>query len=256
MFGFLFGLIGSLFVNVARIVLDVVRAVAPIFQAVWNGINFVISRIGENAGRFFRAIAGGLRHVWDGVLRPVIDAVSRLVAKVRAFLERVFAPIRKAFEWVNNLLDTIWTKVISPILDAIEKVRAVLRILAELGVPFAGVLERVLATIEQRIFNAFREVRTWVNTVEGWFDLLLDPRGWIRSTPFLMTVWRYGGNIVNLLAKLGFDPRHEMQIEAFRRQYELTPPSEIAREVTTGEGHYRITAQMAVARLRSRRFGV
>lgn len=249
-------LIGSLFANVGRIVMDVIRAIGPIFQAVWNGINVVIRTIGENAGRFFRTIANGLRSVWDGVIKPVVDAVWKVIDKFKQFLDRVFAPIRAAFEWVTKLLDTIWTKVIAPILDAIEKIRAVLRILAELGVPFAARLEQILQTIESAIFNAFREVVNWVNTVSSWFDLLLDPRGWIRSTPFLMTVWKFGGNIVNLLVALGADVRHQVIIDDYRASHPTRATSQVTADLRAGVYRDRGYAQQAFARLRSTRRGV
>jgi len=249
-------LIASVFVSVGRTVLDVIRAVGPIFQAVWSGINLVVRTIAENAGRFFRLIANGLRSVWDGVIKPVVDAVWKVIDKFKQFLDRVFAPIRAAFEWVSKLLDTIWTKVIAPILDAIEKIRAVLRILAELGVPFAAQLERLLQIIEQKIFDSFREVLNWVNTVSSWFDLLLDPRGWIRSTPFLMTVWKYGGNIVNLLAALGADVRHKELIRGFRDSNPTREVFQVSADLKAGVYRDKGYARDAFARLRSKRFGV
>lgn len=248
--------IASLFVSVARIVMDVIRVLAPIFQAVWTGINFVIRTIGENAGRFFKWIVGALRDVYDGVIRPVIDAVVNGFKKVQQFLDRVFKPIREAFEWVNDALDWVWTKIIAPILDVIEKVRAVLRILAALGVPFAALLEKFLQVLETKIFETFREVRDFVNTIFNWFDILLDPRGWIRSTPFLMTIWQFGGNVVNLIAKLGGDPRHALAVDVFRAEHPLTPFEQIASDLRRGVHPARGAAELSVARLRSRRAGV
>lgn len=254
--GFLVGLIGGLFVSVARVVLDVIRVIGPIFQTVWNGINAVIGRIGENAGRFFRAIAGGARALYDSVLRPVVAAVVSGFGKFAEFLDRVTAPIREAFEWVNRVLDTVWTKVIAPILDVIEKVRAVLQVLAELGVPFAQQLADLLRILETRIFEAFREVRTFVNDLFGFIDVLFDPRGWIRSTPFLNTIWHYGGNILNLLALLGIDPLASDRVQAFREEHATPDLLDVVRRAAAGEFAQHPSVQLAAARFRTRSAGL
>lgn len=255
-FGWLIGLIGTLFIDIGRIVWDVVRAIRPIFEAVLNGIRFVIDRIGQNAGRFFRAIASGVRTLYNVVISPVVDAVRIGFDRFRGFLDRVFSPIFRVLDWVSDFLDKIWSRVIAPIFEVLDRLRLVFRLLDELGVGFAGLVERFLERIQTEIFNAFREVRTFVNNVTSWFDVLLDPRGWIRSTPFLMTIWRYGGNVFNLL--LALDPTQERtatRVADFKQRNLPKPLAASVSRFRDGTVRGQPALQQTVARFKSRRTG-
>lgn len=256
-FGWLIATIGSLFIDVGKIIWDVVRAIRPIFEAVLNGIRIVIDRIGSNAGRFFRAIARGARSLYDHVVAPVVDAVRLGFERFRGFLDRVFGPVFRVLDWVSDFLDKIWSTVIAPILEVIDRLRLIFRLLDELGVGFAGAVERFLSQLQTTIFNAFREVRTFVNTVTSWFDLLLDPRGWIRSTPFLMTIWKYGGNVFNLLLALGAaDSRTQTRVADFQERNVPKPLASSIDRFRSGELRNHPQIQMTVARFKSRRTGV
>ena len=254
--GFIIGLIVSAFVAVGSAIVSVLAVVVPIFVQVFGVIKFVVLQIATNAGRFFRFIVGAVRTLYERVLVPIADAARRYYDKFKAFLQRVFDPIIKIFEEVQRILNKIWDKIIAPILSALDKVRAVLKLLAVLGVPFAERLERILQRIQREIFTRFQQIQQWVNTATFWLDLLLDPRGWIRSTPFLYTVFRYAGNIVNIVTKLadrsGF---HRETLTQARRE---NPPKGVdvtVERVKTGEIRNSAAVQSAAARFRSGQSG-
>jgi len=233
----------------------VIKAVVPIIAKVFNFVGKVLVRVGKAFGAFARSIANAATALWDGVLKPAIDTLVSWFQKFKGFLERVFKPIVDLFKWINEWLDKIWTKVIAPILDVIEKLRLIFKILAELGLDWAKVVERFLQQLETRIYEGFREVRTWVNTLELWLDILLDPGGWIKSTPFLYTVYKWGGNILHLMTKLGLDPLTPARLEEQRAQNPRLPLSKTvekfkARGYTEDPG-----IAMAAARFRSRQSG-
>lgn len=249
--GWLFGFIGSLFIKVGEVVFDVIRAVGPWIQDLVGAIRNVVDVVGSNAGRFFRWIANAARGIFDHVLQPIVRAVQKWFERFRGFLDRVFGPIYKIFEWVNNFLDKVWSKVIAPILDVIDKIRLVFRFLETLGLEWAGAVDRWLQSLETRIYDAFREVRTFVNNIISWVDLLLDPRGWIRQVPFLWSIYQFSGNVLNLLMKLGIDPLTKDRLKLHRQQYEPRPLGDVVQRFRSGElkGDFRI--QQAVARFRS-----
>lgn len=250
--GALFGLIGSIFVNVGSAIIKVVRAVMPIVSRVFDALKFVVSRIGQNAGRFFRFIAGAARAVYDNVLVPIGRSLVRWYKRFTDFLRRVFGPIIEIFDRIRSILNEIWVNIIAPILEVIEKVRAVFRILAQLGVPFAKEIERILQQIQREIFNRFRQVQSWVNTATFWLDLLLDPRGWIRATPFLYTIYRWSGNVLNIITKLadgdGFNRARfdERRVESAPRPIDTT-----LERFRNGDFGKERAVQSAAARFRS-----
>lgn len=211
--GFLIGLIGSLFVKVGEIIYDVMRAIGPWVQTLVGTVRSVVDTIARHAGDFFRFIANGARGIFSNVLVPVARALQSWFQKFRDFLHRVFDPILRIVDKINGWLDTVWRKVISPIIDVIDKLRAIFSLLDQLGVSWAGAISNFLRTLETRIYDSFREVRSFVNTFSSWIDLLLDPRGWIRSTPFLWTIYQFSGNVFNLLTKLGVDELTPARLE-------------------------------------------
>lgn len=216
--GAIIGIIVSAFVSVASSVVSVLSIVVPIFVQVFGVIRSVVTVLGRNAGTFFRWIARGARSLLNDVIIPAIDSLQAYYDRFKAWLRVTFDPIIRIFDAVQRVMNKIWDKVIGPILDIFDKVRAALRLLAKLGVPFAAKLEGILRKISQTIFERFRQVQTWINTATFWLDILLDPRGFIRSTPFLFSIFRFSGNIVNLITKFadisGFHRERIVQVKA------------------------------------------
>ena len=255
-FGALISLIASVFVRVADVVLRVVRAIVPIIDKVFGVIKSVVVRVGQNAGRFFRFIGKAARALYRDILVPLTDAVKRFIDKVETFLRRVFDPIVKIFDQIREALAWVWEKIIAPLLDAIDKIRIALRLMAALGVPWVAALERVLQAIQREIFERFRQVQNWVNTATFWLDLLLDPRGWIKSTPFLYTIWRYAGNVLNLVTKIAdLDGGNAEFVRQHKEDNHATGLSPIVERVKSGEIRKSFAVQNAAARFRSRRTG-
>lgn len=254
--GALVGLLGSLFVKVGGLILQVVRHVMPIVQRVFEVIRNALVAVGTNAGRFFRAISNAVRSVYNNVVAPIIDSVRRFYDKFQAFLKRVFGPVIKVIDAVQRTLVKIWDKVIAPILSFLDKVRLALAILAKLGVPWAERLGEIVASIQREIFNRFRQVQNWVNRATWWLDILLDPRGWIKSTPFLYTIFRYAGNVVNLLTKLA-DPAglHNETLVQNRVDNPTSDVDLVAKRVKSGETRASWAVQYPAARFRARRSG-
>ena len=255
-FGALISLIATVFFSVADVVLRVVRAIIPIVDKVFGVIKTVVVRVGQNAGRFFRLIGRAARALYRDILVPLVDGVKRFIDKVEAFLRRVFDPIIKIFDRIREVLNKIWEKIIAPILSAIDKIRAALRLLGALGVPWVNAIERVLQAIQREIFERFTQIQNWVNTATFWLDLLLDPRGWIKSTPFLYTIWRYAGNVLNIVTKLAdLDGGNTEFVRAYKEENRATGLKPIVERVKSGEIRNSFAVQNAAARFRSRSVG-
>lgn len=254
--GALIGLIVSVFVSVGSAIVSVLAVVVPIFVQVFSVIKSVVAQIASGAGRFFRFIADAARSLYADVLKPIVDAARTYYARVKQFLQSVFGPIIEIFESIQRFLNKVWTDVIAPILDALDKARMALRLLARLGVPFVAKIEEVLQRIQSEIFKRFQQVQGWLNTVTFWLDILLDPRGWIRATPFLYTVFRFGGNIVNVITKLAdLSGLNRGIVERERAENPTLSVNVIVERVKSGAIRESDAVQTAAARFRSGQSG-
>ena len=232
-----------------------VGVIVPLISRVFGFLGNVLVRVGRAFGDFARTIASGAQSLWSHVVRPAIDAVRTFFERVSQFLDRVTAPIRAILERINRALDWVWTRIIAPILDVFEKVRLILRLLAELGVDWAGRLDQILLAIETRIYDSFRQVREWVNNFELWIDILFDPRGWIRSTPWLYTLFRWGGNVVGILTALGLDVTTSARLDSVRADNPRRPITATVERFKDGTIREHPSLQHAAARFRSRQTG-
>lgn len=254
--GFVIGLVVSAFVSVASAVVSVLSVVVPIFIQVFGVIRRVVVTIASSAGDFFRSIVTATRTLYDRVLAPIVDAARSYYDRFQKFLRRTFDPIIKIFDKVQETMTWIWDRVIGPIVDTIDKLRAALRLLAKLGVPFAAKIEEILQAIQRTIIERFRQVQSWINRATFWLDILLDPRGWIKSTPFLYTVFRYAGNIMNLVTK--FADSDGFSRESVKLARERNIPKDVAvviERVKAGEVRSSFAVQNAAARFRSGQSG-
>jgi len=227
----------------------------PIIVRVFDFLGRVVARVGRAFGDFARTIANGAQSLWSHVVRPAIDAVRTFFTRIQQFLDKVTAPIRAILEKINRALDWVWTKIIAPVLDVIEKVRLVLKLLAELGFEWAAKLDAFLLELETRIYESFRQVRDVLNTVSSWLDILFDPRGWIRSTPWLYTLYRWGGNVVGILTSLGLDVTTKARLELTRSENSRRPISSTVERFKSGAIRGSFGVQDAAAKFRSRRTG-
>jgi hypothetical protein len=225
--------------------------VVPIIQSVFLALWSVLERVGRAIGTFARAMADGAEALWNNIIKPAFDAVRTFFGRVKQFLDRVAEPIRRVLDRINRALDWVWTRVIAPIIDVIDKVRLVLRLLAELGVEWAAKLDAFLLALETRIYESFRVVREWVNTFSSWIDVLFDPRGWIRATPWLYTLYRWGGNVVGILNALGLDVTTTARNELVHSNNPRRPISATVERFKDGTIHNSPGVQNAAARFRS-----
>lgn len=255
-FGALIGVIVGVFAAVGSAIISVLTVVGPIFLSVFNTIKTVVVTVGRLAGTFFRFVAGAVRALWDNVLKPIVDAARTFYSRFKEFLLKVFGPVISIFDKIQEALTWVWTKIISPILDGIDQIRRALRLLAAIGVPFTARLEEVLARIQREIFNRFRQIQNWVNTATFWLDILLDPGGWIKATPFLYTVFRFSGNVVNVITKLAdLTGLHRARVEAYRADNPSVGVDTVAGRVLSGAIRDSDAVQVAAARFRSGQSG-
>ena len=211
--------------------------------------------MGRAFGDFARTIATAAKGLREHVIRPAFDAIKTFFERISQFIDKVTKPIRDILERVNRALDWVWSRIIAPVLDVFEKVRLILRLMAELGIEWAARLDQLLLAIETRIYEGFRQVREWVNTLELWLDLLLDPRGWIRSVPWLYTAFRWGGNLVSLLNQLGLDVTTPARLELHREQNPRRPVTSTVERFRNKTIHEAPALQQTAARFRSRDTG-
>jgi hypothetical protein len=205
---------------------------------IWNGLKWVAEKAAIIAEAVWRAVKAAAGYTWEGLkwlgskvkdgaiwLKDrVKDIATWWKEKAGPWLQRTFARINDWFhrhfewlikwvKWAQKNLGWVYTHVLRPLLHAIDVVRVVLRLLADLGVKWAGRLERWLAGIEMKLLNLWGELLSFVNEIASIVDLLYNPNGFFRRNVFLWSHWHMARDIATVarLAGIDHDPVPEAQ---------------------------------------------
>lgn len=159
---------------------------------VYQGLVFVALHVWAA----LQSLARLFTRLWTDIIRRGVLKLFELYERVRAWLERVLAPVIRIIQRIRKILDDIFFTYIKPILDVIQRVRRVLRALRLLGFKWAEKLDRRLFEIETRITEGFLFLRGWVVFVQDLLERVIDP-------DLLFSVPVFGGSLGKWLGSLG-----------------------------------------------------
>lgn len=212
--------------KVADLAIFLAHAAIQTAHQIWN----VLKLLGRYAAKFAVWVKDRFEQLWNLKLKPLIQALYRFLQKIQTFLREHFGWLLNAVKRVAQFLQTVWTKIIAPILNAIGWIRAILQLLAKLGVKWAADLDRWLAQLELRIYNAFHWLQSWVNRALLILDAIIGPNGLIRGLLLLASLDPIVGAVVRLLVRYGTAPYEDHDREELgRRQPTEYPHQTFAR---------------------------
>jgi hypothetical protein len=151
---------------------------------------------------WLRDRAIGLAHWFKDKAGPWL---ARTISKVGDWFRRHFGWLQTWVHRLHSILTWLYTHVLRPLFVFLEVVRAVLRVLASLGVKWAGDLERFLARLEQRLLNVFNSVVNFLNNIADILDALFDPTGAFKRKYFVWSLIRWLGDLEALSLLAGID---------------------------------------------------
>lgn len=166
----------------------IIQFLQSLVQAIVSALNFLLSGIQDTFGFSFASLGEiyqGLSKLMDRIFKQVIlasllklyDLYKKLVAwatKLKAWLDRLHA-----------LMQKYQMMYFRKIIQIIQRARKILTIFRFFHLKFAQKLDNWLATIEGKLAHYLILVGMKTNEIISWVNLIVDPRGALKTFPFL-----------------------------------------------------------------------
>lgn len=182
--GFLDGLLASL----ADVISAIISFLNSLVQAIVQALNFLLSGEQGIFGFSFASLSeiyNGLKRLMDAIFKNVILAA---LAKLYSLYQKIAAWAKKLKDWLDRLhalMKKYQMLYFRKIIQIIQRARKILAIFRFFHLKFAQKLDNWLATIEGKITHYLLLVAQKTNEIIAWVDLIVDPRGALKTFPFL-----------------------------------------------------------------------
>jgi hypothetical protein len=206
-FGFNFG---GFFNGISTLLGTVARLIAQVFAFLWNVLvtvfNFLLELV-TLVFNFFLKLALGIRKMftwlWEHAVKRVFVKALDAYLKLRAWLEKVFAPIIRWINRIRAIIDHYYRLYVRPLLNLIQHIRQTLTVFRLLGFKWAERLDARLAGIERKIAEGYTLIVTNLNQAISYLQLIGDSVGILRRNPVIGALIRSAGELRNLLDRVG-----------------------------------------------------
>ncbi|SRR6266498_3710769 len=131
-----------------------------------------------------------LRTTYSKVLKPGWEKVWKWIDRAEKWLDDTFGPVLKWLRRLRKWVLDFYALYVRPILDLMDITRRALRVLASLGVEWAGALDRRLADLEGRIERPFRLLLAKLNEVINVVNRVITADGLFQRLAFIKSLAR------------------------------------------------------------------
>jgi len=132
------------------------------------------------------------------ILQALVNALKSIAAALKKIYKDVIQPIAGALRNLRKILDDVYRRWLRPIINFIQRIRQVLAIFRAFGFRWASALDARLARIEGKIIGPYLWVVRQLNGYGLWINVILTAGGVFQRGPFLNSLYRYQGQMVNL----------------------------------------------------------
>jgi hypothetical protein len=185
---------------------DIIGLLIGLIQFIWSVLVFAFNYLfaGMNfLANFTGTLMEDISHAWEWIWQTVIMATLTkligLINRLRAWLKNVLQPIIDFLKKLRAWYDKLFNTYVKPFLNLLQHIRQFLRILRLLGVKWAARLDADLAYIEQKIVQVYTYLRSQLNMVITYLDLIVDPSGILRRNPLFAILLAAAPEVQNLL---------------------------------------------------------
>ncbi len=123
-----------------------------------------------------RWVLGALRGLWERIVKPLLDHIDRLTARLARLIDKVLQPYLELLQKYRKLLLDIYAKFFLPWIEVIQKIRQALALLRLLRVPGMKQLDEKLARIEGKLIGVITGLLRRTNEHAGLLNVLLTVR--------------------------------------------------------------------------------
>lgn len=220
-FGFDFGGPGTFLGDaLAFIEGEIVAAISFLFNLLVAVANYIIGGVNFTFG-FFDTLAQDVKKwgkwIWEQITKisliKLLKGLRDALAALKRFVDRIVGWLLKIRKWY----DQYFNQFVKPILNAIRHLRQVLQIFRLLGFKWAARLDARLAQIENRIVSAYVLLRTHLNQVVSWAELIADPTGILRRNPLYAGILRQWPELKNIIDRATWHTRTQAEVNASNR---------------------------------------
>jgi len=175
----------------AIVAVAVAQAVKAAARYTWGGLKWFGGKIVDGA-YWLRDRAVGLARWWKDKAAPWL---ARSLDKIGSWFKRHFGWLWTWVHRIQSILGWIYSNILRPLFAFLEITRGVLRLLASLGVKWAGRLEQWLRGVETKLLNVFTSIVNVVNSIADLLDALFDPTGAFKRKYFVWSLIHWWGDL-------------------------------------------------------------
>lgn len=169
------------------------------FDTLVGGINGALSALWGILKGSIAGIAAFLRHLWDSIIKGVLQKILAAYIKLRNILLPIFNTVLTWLHRARQIIDLIFNRFVRPYLVMIQRVRQFLQIFRLLGFKWAARLDARLAALEAKIIGVFLTIRQPLNQIISFVGLIADPLGILRRNPLIAAVLRDAPELKNAI---------------------------------------------------------
>jgi hypothetical protein len=147
----------------------------------------------------FKDVKGAFSWLWEQISKITLLKLFKGLRDALAALKRWVDKIVGWLEQLRKWYDKYFNQFVKPVLIAIQRLRKILQLFRLLGFKWAARLDARLATIENRIVQAYELIRTNLNQVISWAQLIADPFALLRRNPVLGSLLRTAPEVKNAI---------------------------------------------------------
>ncbi len=184
-FGDFFNALLSDLVAVVQAILDFLRALV---RAIVEALNFLFA--GQQANFAFsfagdKILWAWLKKIWGAIYHGVL---VKGLAHLYELFQKLQAWVKKLKAWLDRwhaLTRTHQMQAFRRAINLIQRIRKVLVVFRLFHLKWATKLDNWLAGLEGKLIRREMEIARKTNEIIGWMNVILDPRGILRTVPLL-----------------------------------------------------------------------
>lgn len=202
-FDFGFGDYGDLF---AGLLDGIQEEIATIFAYLWSVIVAIASYIWSVLQAIYswlkqllQDIGNAFKALWEDAIKPALLKILAWFQTALEWLRKTFKPLLDFLQNLRKWLDDFFNKYVKPVLVLIQQLRQFLNIFRALGFKWAVNLDAYLGVVENKIVQVYETLRTQLNQVISFAQLIMDPTFLLRRNPLFGSLIRSAAELNNLM---------------------------------------------------------
>jgi hypothetical protein len=119
---------------------------------------------------------GTLRALWERIVKPLLEHIDRLTARLARIIDKVLLPYLEFLQRIRQIILDIYARFFLPIIEVVQMMRQAIALLRLLRVPGMKKLDEKLQRIEAKLIGIITDLLRRTNEHSGLINVLLTAR--------------------------------------------------------------------------------